>query len=137
MIHFYSPYSGRMGPGYRFCFHVRAITHQPLLLPLVMKGHPKIRLHHEGESPLSVFDCDSILDARLAFSELRKKFDFAYWAATEYYIPDAPSYLVHINDALSQSGVEISRFPQGGPGGLPTSGRACCPGARHSLYMRP
>ena len=88
MIHFHSPYSGRFAPGFRFCFHVRSIAHQPLFLPLVMKDHLRIRRLLEGESPLSVFDCDSILDARLAFSELRKKFDFAYWAATEYHVHD-------------------------------------------------
>lgn len=88
MKYFHSPYSGRYAPGFRFCFRVRAIAHQSLFLPLVLKDHPKIRRLLDGESPLSVFGCDSILDARLAFSELRKKFDFAYWAATEYHIHD-------------------------------------------------
>ena len=83
-----NPYTGRQSPGFRFCFHVRAIAHRPIYLPLVMKTHHKIQQLLKGESPLSVFECSSYQEARLAFSELRKKFDFAYWAITEYYIRD-------------------------------------------------
>lgn len=88
----HNPYSGRQAPGFRFCFHVRAIAHRSLFLPLTMKRLPKIQRLIKGESPLTVFECGSILAARNAFRELRKKFDFAYWAANEYYIRD-------INDA--------------------------------------
>ena len=83
-----NPYTGRHSPGFRFCFHVRAIAHRPIFLPLVMKNHYKIQRLLKGESPLSVFECSSYQAARVAFSELRKKFDFAYWAITEYYIRD-------------------------------------------------
>ncbi|MDE6562611.1 MAG: hypothetical protein K2K75_14605 [Muribaculaceae bacterium] len=84
----HNPYSGRQAPGFRFCFHVRAINHRSLFLPLTMKKLPKIQRLLQGESPLTVFECQSIDEARHAFRELRKKFDFAYWAATEYYIRD-------------------------------------------------
>lgn len=85
-------YTGRNSPGFRFCFHIRAIAHRSIFLPLVMKNLPQTQRLLKGESPLSVFKCDSYREARLKFSELRKKFDFAYWAITEYYIHD-------INDA--------------------------------------
>lgn len=81
-------YSGRKAPGFRFCFHVRAISHRSLFLPLSMKKLPTIQRLLQGESPLTVFECRSIQEARHAFRELRKKFDFSYWAANEYYIRD-------------------------------------------------
>lgn len=83
-----NPYTGLQAPGFRFCFHVRAIAHRSLFLPLTMKPLPQIQSLIKGENPLTVFDCHSIHEARHAFLELRKKFDFAYWAATEYYIRD-------------------------------------------------
>ena len=84
----HNPYSGRKSTGFRFCFHVRAIAHQPLFLPLAMKSLPKIQSLLKGESPLTVFNCGSLSSARLAFSELRKMFDFPYWAAKEFHIRD-------------------------------------------------
>ena len=86
--------SGRFSPGFRFRFHVRSIAHNRLYLPLTMKQLPEIRQLMQGVSPLVVFNRCSIQSARQAFYELRKKHDFAYWAATEYYIHD-------INDADS------------------------------------
>lgn len=59
-----------------------------------MKTHPLIRRLMQGESPVSVFGCRSIDSARKAFCELRKKYDFDFWAATEYLIRD-------LNDADS------------------------------------
>ena len=85
-------YTGYRAPDFRFPFHVRSISHRRLLLPLEMKRHPCIRRLLKGESPLSVFKTQCIHTARQAFNDLRKKFDFAYWAITEYYIHD-------INDA--------------------------------------
>ena len=87
-----NPYTGRQSPGFRFCFHVRAIAYRSIFLPLIMKQLPQIRRLLKGESPLTVFNCSSFQDARNAFSELRKKFDFAYWAVSDYHIRD-------INDA--------------------------------------
>ncbi|MDE7408479.1 MAG: hypothetical protein K2N09_00495 [Muribaculaceae bacterium] len=81
-------YTGYLASGFRFRFHVRSISHRCLFLPLVMEKLPRIRRLLEGESPLTVFNCRCISSARKAFCELRKKFDFAYWAITEYYIRD-------------------------------------------------
>ena len=81
-------YSGYQAPGFRFCFHVTSIAHRPLFLPLQMKRLPQIQRLLNGESPLEVFNCDNIHSARNAFCSLRKKFDFAYWAAKEYLIRD-------------------------------------------------
>lgn len=53
-----------------------------------MKDLPEIKLIQEGKSILEVFDCDSIKDAQKAFNELRKQFDFPFWAASEYYVQD-------------------------------------------------
>lgn len=53
-----------------------------------MKSLPQIQRLIKGESPLSVFNRHDIRSARQAFCEFRKNFDFAYWAATEYYIRD-------------------------------------------------
>lgn len=57
-----------------------------------MKNLPMIKQLLNREDPKVVFQTNSIHSARKAFCELRKKFDFAYWAALEYYIRD-------INDA--------------------------------------
>lgn len=57
-----------------------------------MKSLTQIGQLMQGESPLSVFECSSIQSARKAFREIRRKYDFDYWAATEYLIRD-------INDA--------------------------------------
>lgn len=81
-------FSGRNAPGFRFPFRVRSIAHRSLFLPIVMQNLPQIHAILSGESPLSVFNCCSIHEARRKFCDLRKKYDFAYWAITEYYIPD-------------------------------------------------
>lgn len=59
-----------------------------------MKRLPQIQLLMHEESPLSVFNRHSIESAKHAFNELRKKYDFDYWAANEYTVRD-------INDADS------------------------------------
>lgn len=53
-----------------------------------MKALPQITQLLTGVSPLVVFGCRDFKDARRAFYELRKKYDFPYWAALEYMIPD-------------------------------------------------
>ena len=63
----HNPYSGHQAPGFRFCFHVRAIAHRSLFLPLSMKTLPKIQRLLKGESPLTVFECCSIKEARHSF----------------------------------------------------------------------
>lgn len=83
-----NPYTGRRSAGFRFRFHVRAISHRNLFLPLQMKSLPQIQQLLLGVSPLEVFKCHSIQSARKAFNELRKQFDFPYWAVTEYYVRD-------------------------------------------------
>lgn len=79
-------FTGYRSPGFRFRFHVRSIARPVLFIPLEMKSIPQIRHLINGESPLSVFNTDSIHTARKAFCELRKKFDFSFWAITEYYV---------------------------------------------------
>ncbi len=81
-------FTGYRSPGFRFPFRVRSIAHRCLFLPLAMKNHNIIKRLINGESPLTVFHTDSIHSARAAFNELRKKFDFPYWAITEYFIRD-------------------------------------------------
>lgn len=86
--HIRNPHTGRFSAGYRFRFTVRAISHISIYLPLEMKELPQIQLLMQGSSPLEVFNCQSIRSARKAFNELRKQFDFPFWAATEYQIRD-------------------------------------------------
>lgn len=81
-------YTGFLSAGFRFCFHVSAIAHRPLFLPMDMKTHPQIQRLMKGESPLIVFNTTSIKAARNAFCELRKRYDFPYWAIKDYYIND-------------------------------------------------
>ncbi len=81
-------FTGHKAPGFRFCFHVSSVAHRPLFLPLEMKTLPEIQRLLKGESPLSVFNCNSIKEARKAFCQFRYTYDFAYWAAREYYIYD-------------------------------------------------
>ncbi len=83
-----NPYTGHKASGFRFCLHVTSIAHRPLFLPLEMKQLPQIQRLWQGESPLSVFNRADIKSARQAFCEFRMQFDFAYWAAKEYYIRD-------------------------------------------------
>lgn len=82
----HNPHSGHLAAGFRFRFKARALFHKTLFLPLEMKQLDQIKLLVEGESPLKVFNCDSIQEARNAFDELRKKFDFPFWALKEFYI---------------------------------------------------
>lgn len=81
-------YTGYLSAGFRFCFHVTSIAHRPLFLPLDMKMHPLIQRLLKGESPLSVFKASSITAARKAFCELRKQYDFPYWAIKDYSVKD-------------------------------------------------
>lgn len=81
-------YTGYRAPGFRFRFHVRSIAHRCLFLPLVMERIPQIQRLLRGESPCTVFNTNCIHEARRSFCELRKKFDFPYWAIKEYYIRD-------------------------------------------------
>lgn len=83
-----NPLSGRNSAGLRFQFRVRSIARKNLYLPLWMKSLQEIRRLLNGESPLEVFNCDSIHDARQAFYRLRKKYDFPFWAALEHTVPD-------------------------------------------------
>lgn len=83
-----NPLSGRNSSGYRFKFQVRAIAYHTLFLPLEMKYIPQIQQLIRGVSPLTVFNCSMMESARKAFYDLRKKYDFDYWAATEYFIRD-------------------------------------------------
>ena len=85
-------FTGYHAPDYRFRFHIRSISHRALFLPIGMKKHPKIIRLIKGETPLYVFNCQSIHEARQAFNQLRKRFDFAYWAISDYRIR-------HIDDA--------------------------------------
>lgn len=80
--------SGRRGPGKRFRFVVRELAHRSLYLPLSMRGLEPIRRMMEGESPLEVFGVGSRREAIECFCELRKRYDFAFWAATEYRVRD-------------------------------------------------
>ena len=83
-----NPHTGRLSAGFRFRFNLRALSHKALYLPLEMKELPQIKLLLEGSSPLDVFSCQSLQSARKAFNELRKQFDFPFWAATEYLVRD-------------------------------------------------
>ena len=84
----FNPLAGKNSPGPRFRFRVRSIAHQSLFLPETMENLPQIRQLIDGISPLVVFKCNDIKTARHAFYELRKKYDFPYWAALDYMIPD-------------------------------------------------
>ncbi len=101
----FNPYSGRKSPGFRFCFHVSSIAHRPLFLPIDMKTLPQIQRLLKGESPIVVFNQQDIRSARKAFCEFRKKFDFAYWATTEYRIRD-------INDADNIIPLKLNNYQQ-------------------------
>lgn len=96
-------FTGYHAPDYRFRFHNRSISHRALFLPIGMKKHPKIIRLIKGESPLSVFNCQSIHEARQAFNQLRKRFDFAYWAISDYRIR-------HIDDADSIVPLCLNRY---------------------------
>lgn len=80
--------SGFNSAGHRFKVRIRSLAHENMYLPVSMRQLPEMCLLLEGVSPFSVFDCYSIKEARLAFYELRKEFDFPYWAALEFRVPD-------------------------------------------------
>lgn len=115
-----NPLSGRNSAGPRFQFRVRSIARNNLYLPLRMKSLQEIQRLLNGESPLVVFNCDSILDARQAFYRLRKRYDFPYWAALEHYVPDMDNplrsvplvlnlYQHHVVDVFSRRAFEGRR----------------------------
>lgn len=81
-----NPYTGHLSAGYRFRFQHRAISHHTLYLPLEMKTLPPIQDLLKGVSPLEVFEASDLKSARKAFVDLRKQYDFPFWAATEYYV---------------------------------------------------
>lgn len=89
-----NPYSGRNCSGYRFRFQVSSIAHNTLFLPIEMKSLPQIRQLMEGVSPVSAFNSSSDDNARQIFRNIRKHYDFDYWAMTEYFVRD-------LNDADS------------------------------------
>ncbi len=81
-------YSGYRAPGFRFRFNIRSISHHAIFLPIEMKALPEIQRMLKGESILAVFNASTIMEARKAFHNLRYNYDFAFWAAREYYIRD-------------------------------------------------
>lgn len=88
----FNPLAGKNSTCSRFRFRVRSIAHKSLYLPVEMKALSQIRQLIDGVPPLVVFRCDDIKAARRAFYDLRKKFDFPYWAALEYTIPENGNY---------------------------------------------
>ncbi len=83
-----NPFSGKNSSGFRFRFNARSISNHPLYLPIEMKSLPQIQQLLQGSSPLEVFNCNSKEYALAAFNDLRKQYDFDFWAATEYFIRD-------------------------------------------------
>lgn len=83
-----NPHIGRLSAGFRFRFKVRAISHNAIYLPLEMKDLPQIKMLVGGVSPLVVFNQTSLQTARDAFNELRKMYDFPFWAVKEYFVKD-------------------------------------------------
>ncbi len=84
----HDPFTGKNCSGFRFRFHVRSLSNLSFYLPIEMKELPQIKQLLQGESPLSVFHCHSKRYAMCALSEIRRRYDFDYWAATEYFIQD-------------------------------------------------
>lgn len=85
-------FSGLHAPGYRFRFRVQALAHRALFLPLQMKEDKAVIRILNGEDPCRVFDTDDIHEARNRFNSLRLRYDFPFWAATQFKIR-------HIDDA--------------------------------------
>lgn len=83
-----NPISGLNSAGPRFKVRIRSLAHENMYLPVSMRSLPQMRLLLDGVSPLTVFNSTSIKHARLAFYRLRSKFDFPYWAALEFKVPD-------------------------------------------------
>lgn len=100
----HNPISGHGSPGYRFRLRVRSISHRNIYLPLSMKCLTEIRSLLDGVSPLEVFKVSSIEEARIAFNQIRERYDFPFWAATVYRIPDihSPSCIVNLRLNNSQ-----------------------------------
>lgn len=103
----HNPISGHNSPGYRFRLRVRAISHRNIYLPLSMKCLPEIRSLLDGVSPLEVFKVSSIEEAGIAFNQIRERYDFPFWAATFYRIPDIHSPSCIVNLRLNDSQFHI------------------------------
>lgn len=80
--------TGKHAPGLRFRFKNKTLSRSPLLLPIAMKHHFLMRELLDGACPLHVFNTSDIHVARQRFNQLRCKYDFSYWAATNYQIRD-------------------------------------------------
>ncbi len=78
------PISGYNASGPRYKVRIRSIAHNNMYLPIQMLDIPLIQKIIDGVSPLSVFGCSTIEEARRLFFRIRKKFDFSYWAATDF-----------------------------------------------------
>lgn len=89
-----SPFSGHKSPGFRFQFKCPRISRHTLWLPLEMKSLPLISDLRNGIDPCIALDVSSIKDARDRFKTIRASFDFPFWAATSYDIPDIQSPLI-------------------------------------------
>ena len=83
-----NPVTGLHASGYRFRLNCRPISRRALFIPLSMKQNECIRLILEGVHPCVVFNVDSIVKARWHFNQIRKKYDFNFWAATDYTVRD-------------------------------------------------
>lgn len=84
----HNPLTGRFSTGFRFRLNCRPVSRLPLYLPLPMKNNVHIRKILEGEHPCDAFGCNSIDAAKFHFNNIRKKYDFPFWAATEYKVRD-------------------------------------------------
>lgn len=80
--------TGRRSVGFRFRLNCRPISRLPLYLPLAMKNNVHIRQILDGVHPCIAFGTGSIESARQYFNCIREKYDFSFWAATEYRIRD-------------------------------------------------
>lgn len=87
----FNPLTGKNAPGPRFCFRVHSIGHRILHLPITMRKQREVEQLMGGLSPLEVFSCDSIQEARQAFYKFRMLFDFPYWAALNFKVHDVSS----------------------------------------------
>ncbi len=88
----HNPISGYHAPDTRFKVRIRSLAHNNLYLPLSMRSLPQINQLLEGVSPLTVFNCSTLQEARKAFYDLRMKFDFTYWAFLEFKVRDISRY---------------------------------------------
>lgn len=83
-----NPISGYHSADPRFKVRIRSLAHENMYLPVSMRTIPQMIRLLDGVSPLEVLSCASIKEARLAFDELRKKYDFPYWAALDFKVLD-------------------------------------------------